>query len=281
MAERSQAKPTGVQRPPVIVKKIKRGHGGHHGGAWKVAYADFVTAMMALFIVLWIVGQSQEVKQNVGAYFRDPGGFTKYTKLSIVPPVPGASQGGKATRKKEDLPDILREQMLQAQKQTLEQVEYELQEMIARAPEFARLKDQIDTELTNEGLRIELLEKENSSFFELGSARLERSAIAVLNAIATEVRSLPNPVVIEGHTDCRPYSMLSGYSNWELSTDRANTARRVMESFGLPAKQTVQVRGYADKKPRYPEDPCDVRNRRVSIAILYDLKSESENLPRE
>jgi chemotaxis protein MotB len=277
MREQNQKKESAssAEREFVIIKKIKKGHSGHHGGAWKVAYADFVTTMMALFIVLWIVGQSKEIKQYVGEYFRDPGAFSKYTKRDIftesMPISPDALRiKGVRTRMEETAGLHRPPPPLQTQKQSLEQVEKTLQKKLATAPEFARLKDQIEVTITDEGMLVELLEKDNSSFFELGSARLNSSAIAVLREVTGAIHDLSNPVVIAGHTDSRPFSSLSGYSNWELSTDRANSARQVMENFGLSSDRIVQLRGYADRQLRYPNDPYDVRNRRVSIMVLYE-----------
>ncbi len=247
--------------PPFIIKKVKKGHGGHHGGAWKVAYADFITTMMALFIVLWIVGQSQEVRESVGQYFRDPGAFNKYTKRDIfTDSVPIQLSTSRLNQRENS----------EEEKQALEQIGKALQTAFLTIPEFARLKDQLVVKVTDEGLLIELLEKEDSSFFELGSASLNRSAIAVLQEICKAIRTLPNPIMIAGHTDSRPYSSPSIYSNWELSTDRANSARRLMEDFGIPPERIIQLRGHADRKLRYPEQPYDVRNRRISILILYN-----------
>jgi chemotaxis protein MotB len=255
----------------VVVKKVKRGHGGHHGGAWKVAYADFVTAMMALFMVLWLVGQSKQVKEAIGQYFRDPGVFSTTTG-SILSEDAAAPVNATEDVLNLEIPPIaeLRRQQHQAQERLLAMLEQKLLTLFATAPEFARLKDQIAIEITEEGLRIDFLEKDGSSFFDVGSTRLQPSAVDVLRTVATELRALPNPVIIEGHTDSRPYVSSSGYSNWELSTDRANSARRVMEKFGVQAARIIQVRGHADKKLRHPDQPYDIRNRRVSVVVLYD-----------
>jgi chemotaxis protein MotB len=169
----------------------------------------------------------------------------------------------------EALADILRLQQ-KAQEQTFKQVGEHLQARLAALPELQRLKDQVSIEMTDDGLRIELLDKEGSSFFEVGSAQFKSETIPVLRAIASEIRTLPNAIVVEGHTDSRPFALASSRSNWELSTDRAHSARRLMENFHVPAEQVAQVRGYADRKLRYPDQPYDVRNRRISIAILYN-----------
>ena len=267
------------QSAPVIKKVVKKGHGGHHGGAWKVAYADFVTAMMALFMVLWIIGQSsKEAKEAIADYFRHPGVFTTTGAggRKIVPLVPSPTAGGESASftmpptvsPQEALADIVRRQQ-QTQEQTLKQVGEHLRARLAALPELQRLKDQVSIAITDDGLRIELLDKEGSSFFEVGSAQFNSETIPVLRAIASEIRTLPNTVVVEGHTDSRPFALASNRSNWELSTDRAHSARRLMEHFQVPAAQIAQVRGYADRKLRYPDQPYDVRNRRISITILY------------
>jgi len=268
------------QQALIIKKVVKKGHGGHHGGAWKVAYADFVTAMMALFMVLWIVGQSsKEAKEAIADYFRHPGIFTTTGAggrkiVSIVPAPATSGESGSfnlpsAKPPQEALADILRQQQ-KIQEQTFKQVGEHLQARLAALPELQRLKDQVSIEITDDGLRIELVDKEGSSFFEVGSAQFKSETMPVLRAIASEIRNLPNAVVVEGHTDSRPFALTSSRSNWELSTDRAHSARRLMENFHVPAEQIAQVRGYADRKLRYPDQPYDVRNRRISIAILYN-----------
>jgi len=169
----------------------------------------------------------------------------------------------------EALADILRQQQ-KTQEQAFKQVGEHLQARLAALPELQRLKDQVSIEITEDGLRIELLDKEGSSFFEVGSAQFKSETIPVLRAIASEISTLPNAVVVEGHTDSRPFALASSRSNWELSTDRAHSARRLMENFHVPAGHIAHVRGYADRKLRYPDQPYDVRNRRISIAILYN-----------
>jgi chemotaxis protein MotB len=271
MAERGQ-------QTPIIKKVVKKGHGGHHGGAWKVAYADFVTAMMALFMVLWIVGQSNKAtKEAIADYFRKPGVFTTGAgeqNITSVVPDAAASGAGRALSTppvippQEALADIFRLQQ-KSQEQTFKQVGEHLRARLAAVPEWQRLQDQVAIEVTEDGLRIELLDKEGSSFFEVGSAQFKAETVPVLRAIANEIRHLPNPVVIEGHTDSRPFVAGSNRSNWELSTDRAHSARRLIETLQVQAEQIAQVRGYADRKLRYPDEPYDVRNRRVSITLLY------------
>jgi chemotaxis protein MotB len=249
-----------MKNAPVIIIKKKKGHGhGHHGGAWKVAYADFVTAMMAFFLVLWIVGQSQAVKNSVAGYFRDPGVFEFERSTGILP--------GATTGISPEGPPSLKQVAARsaADREALEQKAATLRAMLEK-PEMAGVKDQVEIQLTRDGLRIELLEKSDSLFFDSGSAALKERTIRLLQAIARELGSLSNPIVVEGHTDSRRYTTSGAYTNWELSADRANAARRVMDGV-LPSGRLSEVRGYADTRLRFPKDPLDPRNRRVSIIV--------------
>lgn len=233
-------------RPIIIIKK-KAGHGGHHGGAWKVAYADFVTAMMALFIVLWLMNSSKQVQDAVGGYFKDPSGTSKKV---------GTDQRGAGenfTLKKEDMSE-LKEQ---------------LQKSIRTLNDFDKLKNQIKMTVTAEGLRIELLESASGTFFESGSPQPNQVCKELLGLLAAELGSLPNKVSIEGHTDSKPYAGSSGYGNWELSSDRANAARRIMQLKGVRQDQVSQVRGYADQRLRTPTNSLDPSNRRISVIVQY------------
>lgn len=264
--DHKQADAGGEQAQPIIIVKKKGGHGGHHGGAWKVAYADFVTAMMALFIVLWIVGQSKDVKEYVANYFRDPGAFNQtgpggvMKGSSILPsPVPMPSTGEEAAAATRE-----------AQTKAFEKMAEGLRETLAGSPEFAQMKDQVDIRTTDVGLLIELLEQSNSTFFDLGAATLQPKTQELLTLLAGRLAALPNKIVVEGHTDSRPYQAGAGYSNWELSVDRANSARRFMQEHGLRSQQISEVRGYADTRLHNPSDPTDVANRRISIILLYD-----------
>lgn len=251
---------------PIIVVKKKSGHGGHHGGAWKVAYADFVTALMAFFLVMWLVGQSDEVKQSVQSYFQDPIGFMKGKGQ-------GAMKGGGTPAKslqpgRADVTSILRKE-----REALLDVGHKIRQALENMPELTSLMDFIEIEMTPEGLRIQLIdadEDQSSNFFDLGSAHLKSKTSLLLRAISSELGNLPNFVVVEGHTDSKPFNGRDGYSNWELSADRANSARKLMESSGMRPSQIVEVRGYADRLPRLPKTPTDPRNRRVAIIVLND-----------
>jgi len=232
---------------PIIIKK-KSGHGGHHGGAWKVAYADFVTAMMALFIVLWLMNSSKPIQEAVGGYFRDPNGLPE-KKGSAVD---GAGQAAPVV-KQIDMGNL----------------KSDLMKAMQKLPDFEKLKKQIELTLTPEGLKIEFIEDPNGTFFENGKAQPTTSLEELLKVLSAQVGKLPNPVSIEGHTDSKPFSDSRTYGNWELSTDRANAARRIMQDSGLRPNQVVQVRGYADQNLRKPLQPEDASNRRVTLIIQY------------
>ena len=234
-------------RPIIVIRKKVSGHGGHHGGAWKVAYADFVTAMMALFIVLWLTSADDQVKQAVSAYFNNPTGPGKLTALAA------AGLGHAIELPKEDMAK-LREK---------------IQEALAQTPNFKNLKDHVEITITADGLRIELLETEAGMFFESGKAVPTESGAALLARLAEELGKMPNSMLIEGHTDSKPYASDAGYTNWELSTDRANCARKFMEANGLRPEQVQQVRGYADRQLRHPDDPSNASNRRISVIVQY------------
>jgi chemotaxis protein MotB len=259
---------------PRIIKKKKVYQGGH-GGAWKVAYADFVTAMMALFIVLWIMGQSQSIRQNVAQYFKNPGllpgasGLLETSDMGGEMPTPGHSQELQTPNPIH--PDLASE------RGALEEVKKRITEIIAQLPELSRLKDQVALEITDEGLRIELLDLDHSHFFDLGSANLKAETQKLLKLIGQELGKVPNHITVEGHTDSLPYGS-KNYTNWELSADRANAARRLLEETGAKGGQITSVRGYADRQLRYPDEPNDVKNRRVSIIVMFPEKTKGEPL---
>lgn len=290
---------------PVIIKKIKKGgHAGHHGGAWKVAYADFVTAMMAFFLVMWIMGLSQASKKDIASYFEDPGAFSfttgKALPLGLTSTMkaqykstaeatnydtfterggPNASDSRLATLDstgRENLVKALKDSVVAAK--VLETKEEEVKKLIDSAvkesPGLKELSESIKVKLDQEGLKIELLETRENLFFEVGSSRLTKQAINLLHMLGAELGKLPNYLRMEGHTDSRPYSSSSSVTNWELSTERANAARRIMEKSGVWEGQITQVTGYADRKLLNKENPFDVANRRISIMVEY-LKADN------
>jgi chemotaxis protein MotB len=239
---------------PIIIKR-KPLHSAHHGGAWKVAYADFVTAMMALFIVLWLLSASKEVQVTVGGYFRDPRGSSKNV---------GNNKDGS--------------DFLAVKKQDMEKLKEAIVKSIHHMDPLDKLKNHIEITITEEGLRIELMESAKGTFFELGGVQPTPTLRDLLGVLSKELGSLPNKISIEGHTDSKPYSGTKAYDNWDLSTDRANAARRLMQSHGIQANQITQVRGFADQRLRLPQQPDDPSNRRVSLIVQY-LVNEGSELP--
>jgi chemotaxis protein MotB len=244
-------------KPQIVVIKRVSGHGGHHGGAWKVAYADFVTAMMALFIVLWLMNSSKQIQEAVGGYFKDPTGTSKMV---------GTNQKGSG----ESMP---------LRKEDMAKLKEELQKTIRQVADFEKLKNHIEMTVTAEGLRIELLESETGTFFESGSTLPTASAREILSLLATELGKLPNRVSIEGHTDSRPFSAGANYTNWELSADRANACRRLMQQNGLRGDQVAEVRGFADQNLRNKADPADASNRRITMLVKYVEKQSATQKP--
>ena len=277
----------GGDKRPIIIKKVKGGHGhGHHGGAWKVAFADFATAMMALFLVLWLVGQSPKTKSAVGAYFRDPLGFSSGGSMDLNQgPNPGgaglfdggntavaldvhlSSTGrghgtGSGDRNMAELTSA-RDKLAQAL-------------MALRGDTWAR---HVELTAVEEGLRVEIQDSAHESLFAPGGSKIVPDAKPVLALIAEELGMLPNRVVIEGHTDAT--SARGKTSNWELSSARANAARRFLTEHGMREEQISEVRGYADRRPKLWHDPTSPRNRRVSVLVLLQRPDprEQESAP--
>jgi len=239
---------------PIIILKKKGGHAGHHGGAWKVAYADFVTAMMSLFIVLWLMSASKPIQEAVGGYFRDPSG-TADKKGSIMP-----GNGENFILTKDDMPKL----------------KNQLEQKIRAMDDFEKLKNHIEMTVTSEGLRIELTESAAGTFFDSGSPKLNADGHELLIALAQELNKLPNKLSIEGHTDSKPYAASGNYGNWELSTDRANAARRLMQANGIGVNQITQVRGFADQRLRKLDNPLDASNRRISLIVQYVIENNAD-----
>jgi chemotaxis protein MotB len=242
---------------PIIIFKKKSGHAGHHGGAWKVAYADFVTAMMALFIVLWLLNSSKQIQVAVGGYFKDPTGTSKKVGSNMV----GAGENFILTR--DNMPKL----------------KDQLQKAMQQLNDFEKLKSHIEMTVTSEGLRIELTESASGTFFDNGSPKVNGDGRELLILLAQELGKLPNKLSIEGHTDSKPYAPSATYGNWELSTDRANSARRVMQANGIRPDQVTQVRGFADQRLRKADAPLDPSNRRISLIVQYVLKNDDDEKP--
>lgn len=244
-----------VKPPRRRIKKVA-GHGGHHGGSWKVAYADFVTAMMALFLVLWLLSQADtKIKQSIASYFRNPGVFSSQSGgllkgRSQVDPTAGMSE--------------------KDEEQTLFNVSSSLKKNLD-AMKKHESKERVKIKMTEQGLDIQILDKAERVSFESGSAVLNPSAKEILAEIAKNICALPNPLTIGGHTDQHLFPAGSTYTNWELSADRANSARRELENNCVKAEQIRRVIGYADTELLYPNDPFAPGNRRISI-IVWRMK---------
>jgi len=253
-------------QPPIIIKRIKKGGHGHHGGAWKVAYADMVTALMALFIVLWILSQSDEVTRAVAGYFRDPVGFVTGGQPSIAEG--GSTAGGIAVL--EGTQPQSRTSPVEAEKDEKEWRERarSILQSLAESPEFEKFRQQVELAMTPDGLSITLIESNESPLFAVGGSALNPDADKLLRTIAVEIAKLDNHISIEGHTDGRVGEQAGNDSNWEISTGRAHTTRRVLVESGIEAKRIYEVRGLADNLLYNPLDPEDSRNRRVSITLL-------------
>jgi chemotaxis protein MotB len=253
-AKKAGVKPGEERRPRRRVKKVA-GHGGHHGGAWKVAYADFVTAMMALFLVLWLLSQADtKLKEAIANYFRAPGAFTTLRGGILDGPRKASKDPSSLTSKDEEKAFL--------------SAAISLKRQFSSRPEFSAYKDQIKVDVTPEGLRIQIIDRADKVSFASGSAELTASTKTILAEIARGVCQLPNPVTIGGHTDRQPFSNGSAYTNWELSADRANAARRALEAECVKPAQIRRVVGYADTELLVPDDPFAAANRRISITVL-------------
>jgi chemotaxis protein MotB len=239
-----------ANKQPIIIVKKSRDHGVHQHGAWKVAYADFVTAMMALFIVLWLLNSNVRVKKAVSGYFNDPR----------------SSQRELGSDKVGDDKSLAG---VPIDKQNVLKLKEQIEKAIKEQKNLEKLAKQIEITVTPEGLRIELIENKSGTFFQSGSAKLSESGQELLGMLAGQLKPLPNKLLLEGHTDAQPYSNDDGYTNWELSADRANSARRLLQQDGVGKSQISQVRGYADQLLRVKNDPMDPSNRRISLIVQW------------
>jgi chemotaxis protein MotB len=245
----------GVQ-PIIIIHKKAGHHDDEHGGAWKVAYADFVTAMMALFIVLWLLSSSEKVQKAVGGYFQDPTGKGKQT---------GTTTAGVA-------------EVLSLNEKQLKEIKEKMEEAMKQIPALKDMQNQVKMTITAEGLRIDLLETKRGLFFDAGHPTPTEAGGDLLKVLARELVKLPNKIAIEGHTDSNPFGR-PDYSNWELSADRANAARRILNESGLDPSRISQVRGFADQRLLLKNDPTNPSNRRISIIVRNQgLDEQDEKL---
>jgi chemotaxis protein MotB len=264
------SKPTYQRAQTVVIRRKRGGHAAAaHGGAWKIAYADFVTAMMAFFLLMWLLSSSNHgTLQGIADYFNRPlqAAFTEG---------PGAS----ATTSPQTDDDKTQQQHQDEQRQ-LDGLRSRLTTLIARTPNLQAFKNQIKIDITSEGLRIQIVDDKNRPMFDKGNADLKDYTKTILAQIGPVLNDVPNHVSIAGHTDALAYSGgAGGFSNWELSTERANAARRELIDGGMASAKVLQVRGLADSIPLIPNDPTNPANRRISIVVLN--KAAEDNFRRD
>ena len=294
---------------PLVVKKVVEGGGhGHHGGAWKVAYADFVTAMMAFFLLLWLLStSSEETLKGLAEYFSEsiaqtgpPGGVGGALQgLTVIPDaVPRTPsslldlQPTVAVRRSDwsdqqdvelgraDAADRTTEGKAEGggegegeaarRRERLDAARAAIEAALSSAPDLRRLKESLVFDQTPEGLRIQIMDREQYAMFPLGSDAMYPHTRRLLAVVAQAVRDLPNRISIRGHTDARPFAPRAGYDNWRLSSDRANATRLALLEAGLAPDRIAEVVGRADAEPLVPADPHDPRNRRISLVLLND-----------
>jgi chemotaxis protein MotB len=246
----------------IIKKIIKRDEEESHGGQWKVAYADFVTALMAFFLMLWLITMiAPEKRARVASYFKYFSIFQQSGQSFMGKSSEIFNEAGEVAKK---IPRELQGLNPEEFKETLKQ---------AIEGKLGDIKDQILVDVFEEGVRIQLVDKEGKQMFDLGSSKLTPIALRILRVIADNIKSMPNPLAIEGHTDSLMYSS-TYYSNWELSTERALTARKELEQYGVDPHRLTRVAGYADTVPLIKEDPRDPRNRRISIILMFPTRGK-------
>ena len=304
-------------RPIIIVKRKKKGVEGHHGGAWKVAYADFVTAMMAFFLVMWLVtAVSKEQRAAIFDYFKNPsmeegksvraapgqigpggastspinlGGGLDGPRTGMAKPTdlgsntlfvrkreldPKDHQPATKDGTKSETVEQARERVAEAEHRKLETLMAELKEAVSKSQALEPFKDQLLLDITPEGIRIQIVDAQNRPMFDVGSARLRDYTQSILKELTPYLSSVPNRISITGHTDIRPYPGQGGYSNWELSADRANAARRALVNAGMPDAKVARVVGLSSSVLFDREDPQSPINRRISIVIMTKQAEE-------
>ncbi|MCH7904835.1 MAG: OmpA family protein [Armatimonadetes bacterium] len=269
--------PEGV---PIIIKRKKATKHPHHGGAWKVAYADFITAMMAFFMVMWIIGMDDDDRMTIQSYFKDPVGFSKQAPKTPFTVAPGTTMpGGRFS------PDS-GQSMIDRDMESMEDVRKQLEKEFEDDPELrGMLADHaVEINVTPDGLVLEFIENEMNGevFFLLGKEVVRPQAKKVMLKIAPILANSGRPLIIDGHTDARPFPG-TGYDNFDLSLDRANAVRTVLRSGGVEASQVSMIRGFADTRPRVVDDPFHFSNRRVSILLPYKYREQTvfSGLPSE
>jgi chemotaxis protein MotB len=281
---------------PIIVKKIKKSGGGHHGGAWKIAYADFVTAMMAFFLLMWLLGSTSKAqKEGIAEYFQTPlhmvlmgpsmgqsdsalkntGGKDVTKKQGQVKPVDG-DPGKLKTVKLEDVKEVLK----QAEKVKLEALKAKIEQAIEDNPTLQQFKSQLKLDITSEGLRVQIIDEQNRPMFENAKAELQPYAKTILREIGKTLNGVDNKISLSGHTDAAGYANGDhGYSNWELSADRANASRRELIAGGMDETKLMRVVGLGSAIMMDKENPFNPINRRISLIVMN--KETEEDLLKD
>lgn len=271
---------------PIIIKRVKRFGGGHHGGAWKIAFADFATAMMAFFLVLWLMSSATpEQLIAVAGYFKDPVGFSDSGSPYVIDlggspemsPNQTLNPEVKTTPSSDTVPiesDTSESKAEEVEQERLEMLLQELQNKVEENPQLQKFKDQILFEITQDGLRIQIMDADNRPMFDSGSARLKPYFEDILLAMADTIKSVPNKISISGHTDATPFVGNGGFGNWELSANRANAARRALVAGSYPDPQVARVVGYASSALYDRENPTNPVNRRIDIVVLTKKAQE-------
>jgi chemotaxis protein MotB len=291
--------------PVIIIKKIEDGHGGAHGGAWKIALADMMTAMMAFFLLMWLLGASNaDQRKSIADYFKptshsnvtmgklagsdgmfggrsviDPDGFpfsaSQTSALNMVTP---RSQGGPTendpspngadSKESGQDGDPGKKSAEAADKANFDKMEKEIKEAIAKNPKLDKLKDQVQFARDKDGLRIEIIDKADFAMFGLGTTTMTPRAQALLGEVSKTLAAMPNKVAIRGHTDSVQFANSDDRNNWSLSAERAEETRKIIEKKGIPGNRFAKIEGVADTAPYNPSDPKDPRNRRISITVM-------------
>lgn len=283
---------TGQHNAPLVIKRVKKKRGGgHHGGSWKIAYADFVTAMMAFFLLMWLIGSTAKGDlEGIAEYFRTPlraalsGGSGSGDSSSVIP-----GGGEDLTRtvgqvQRSEKPDPLqtinlqkaRDAIAEHEREDLEALKRKVENAVLNNPKFKRFRDQIRLQLTQEGLQILMLDDLNRAMFDTGRAVPKPHTKEILHAIGSLLNGVNNAISLAGHTDAAPYALgQRGYSNWELSADRANAARRELVAGGMDDSKVLRVVGLASSMPLDPDDPLSPVNRRISLVILNEATEQA------
>jgi chemotaxis protein MotB len=282
------------QRPTIIVRRVKKvAGGGHHGGSWKVAYADFVTAMMAFFLVMWLMGATtNKERAAISEYFRNPsplsgksfspapgpagpgGASTSMIKLGGTMDLPKGENDNPFAKPPGDAQQVSEEQQKAQEKQRLETLMQALQEAIGKSQALEPFKDQLLLDLTPEGLRIQIVDQQNRPMFDLGGTTLKPYTQTILGELAGFINQVPNRVSITGHTDTTAYAGNRGYTNWELSAERANAARRALVTGGMQEEKVSRVVGLSSSVLFDKQNPQNPINRRISIVVMTKAADE-------